>query len=766
MERFKIGAIIGHGGSSKVYRGRDTLTNAEVAIKVVETELYQGDKSKLDREATILAAGNCPYIPKLYWTGIDNGKVWVIMELMDGGSVADVLQMGDLPEDAIAAIVQRILRGLAFLHSMHRIHRDLKAVNILLSNTGEAKLSDFGHSGELSESRECHTVIGTPYWMAPEVIRNGGYNEKADVWSLGITCIEMACGTPPHSHLPPMRALFLIPTLPPPTLDKRFSRRFRDFVAQCLVKEPAARPSAEQLMSHEFVREERPASVIAALVEEYRKWSADNPRSPEQDTRHQHGPRSPGSPMSPSDEDSICVQRSPPKRPQRHATTSSLTAAPGSGSSGSGSGKGSVSSSASQRSLTRALAAHITSPLSRTLPDLPMPPAPSSTSPAPKLQDVQRIREPRDYAEFCDLFVAFKRAISPEAFQPVWFNGAHEQWTSYINLPRVRRSYSRTSRSLIGLEYYLKPASLVPGWRERRDAWLSDLRSSRSPKTLSSSHSNMPLDIALTPQEQAPALTLTPRITRRPGEAQFPPFGGPPSRSETPTSDEERRRREQDIENELSVFVPPSVVRMLSEFEKEKDRRNTVYDQPASLKRAISMMAFGGLPSSSPMRAGSPPSSSDSGSPDIPSPVGSPSLASMPKAANRSKEGLRSSATIRGAAKIMEEQKSIVSEGLLLCACEVVAKRAAHEQRREGRQGVAEALRVVQHQWSAIESLKPGFTQDLLASFAALVTAQQQKEQRRSSHRHQHSHSSHSRSSSQCSHSSHSKESAQDPDRM
>lgn len=163
-------------------------------------------------------------------------------------------------------------QGLQYLHSAKKIHRDIKSGNILLTHNGDCKLADFGVSAELTTTlSKRKTVIGTPYWMAPEVLQSTEYNGKADIWSLAITAIELAEGEPPHSEVHPMRAIFMIPTSDPPTLreEHMWSADFRDFLRVCLVKKPDERPSATELLdNHPFITKCKGRGVITELVDE------------------------------------------------------------------------------------------------------------------------------------------------------------------------------------------------------------------------------------------------------------------------------------------------------------------------------------------------------------------------------------------------------------------------------------------------------------------------------------------------------------------
>ncbi|XP_069507456.1 serine/threonine-protein kinase 4 isoform X4 [Ambystoma mexicanum] len=180
-------------------------------------------------------------------------------------------QPQQLTEEEIAAVFQSTLKGLEYLHFMRKIHRDIKAGNILLNTEGHAKLADFGVAGQLTDTMaKRNTVIGTPFWMAPEVIQEIGYNCVADIWSLGITAIEMAEGKPPYSDIHPMRAIFMIPTNPPPTFRKpeHWSHDFIDFVKQCLVKNPEQRATATQLLQHPFIKNAKGVSILKDMINE------------------------------------------------------------------------------------------------------------------------------------------------------------------------------------------------------------------------------------------------------------------------------------------------------------------------------------------------------------------------------------------------------------------------------------------------------------------------------------------------------------------
>ncbi|OAX80003.1 STE/STE20/YSK protein kinase [Emergomyces africanus] len=266
---------IGGGSFGKVYKGVDKRTGLAVAIKIIDVENADDEVEDIIQEISILSELNSPYVTKYHGSFLKGSDLWIVMEFCAGGSCCDLMRAGLITEEYVMIILRELLLGLDYLHSDKKLHRDIKAANILLGANGQVKLADFGVSGQLSATMtKKNTFVGTPFWMAPEVIKQSGYDHKADIWSLGITAIELAQGEPPYSDIHPMKVLFLIPKNPPPVLQGNFSKSFKDFVELCLKRDPRERPSAKELLKHPFIKRAKKTTYLTELIERSERWQA------------------------------------------------------------------------------------------------------------------------------------------------------------------------------------------------------------------------------------------------------------------------------------------------------------------------------------------------------------------------------------------------------------------------------------------------------------------------------------------------------------
>ncbi|EFA81608.1 protein serine/threonine kinase [Heterostelium album PN500] len=269
---FQIVEKLGEGSYGSVWKAINKATGIPVAIKRVSID---NDLEDMKKEINFMKQCKSQHIVTYHGSFKKDNEIWIVMEYCGAGSVCDAMKITGktLSEEQIAVVSKDCLQGLAYLHSVRKIHRDIKAGNILLNNNGESKLADFGVSGQLDGSIvKAQTVIGTPFWMAPEVIQEVGYDYKADIWSFGITCIEMAESKPPLFNVHPMRVIFMIPnpSRPPPKLTEpeKWSDEFNDFIALCLTRKPEQRPTAVDLLKHPFITRAKSHSLLIPLIDE------------------------------------------------------------------------------------------------------------------------------------------------------------------------------------------------------------------------------------------------------------------------------------------------------------------------------------------------------------------------------------------------------------------------------------------------------------------------------------------------------------------
>jgi len=250
---------VGEGAAGEVFLATDCRNGQKVAIK--KMPLNNQNMKLLITEIGIMKTSVHTNIVGYIDSFLVGETIWVVMEFMAGGCLTEVLEQYEngveMTESQIATVCRDTLAGLAYIHTLHRIHRDIKSDNLLLGDDGSVKLADFGYAAQLTQEKsKRNTIVGTPYWMAPELIRGQNYDQKVDLWSLGIMCMEMAEGEPPYMEFPPLRALFLITTKGIPDLkdQNKWSPEFKDFVKKCLDKEPDSRPDASDLLKHPFLR--------------------------------------------------------------------------------------------------------------------------------------------------------------------------------------------------------------------------------------------------------------------------------------------------------------------------------------------------------------------------------------------------------------------------------------------------------------------------------------------------------------------------------
>lgn len=268
-ERYTLIGQIGQGASGSVMTAIDNDTDMLVAIKQMNLA-QQSNKEFILNEILVMRENRHPNVVNYLDSYLVDNELWVVMEYLQGGSLTDIVIDTRMEEYQIATVCREVLRALEFLHLNQVIHRDIKSDNILLGVDGSVKLTDFGFCAQLAEQNKRTTMVGTPYWMAPELVKRSdadGYGPKVDIWSLGIMAIEMIEGEPPYLKLNPLRALYLIETTGKPQFNREsLSQTFQDFLDCCLEVDVEKRGTASSLLKHPFMQMAQPVSALCPLI--------------------------------------------------------------------------------------------------------------------------------------------------------------------------------------------------------------------------------------------------------------------------------------------------------------------------------------------------------------------------------------------------------------------------------------------------------------------------------------------------------------------